>query len=119
MITQWDEKGGTQLQRTLWREEDLRDGLCRRFTDLVWSVQNGYTELRRRTDFLFRLVLGCPYPSTVRRRQRGCVTHIFALAAMRCAGLTGVTIPCKWGSKSGTHWATGSACWKKMQGAQL
>lgn len=46
MITQREEEGGTQLQRALWRIEDLRKEIedeRRKYSNLVWSVENGST----------------------------------------------------------------------------
>ena len=46
MITQRTEQGDIQLQRALWQEEDLRKELedeRRKYSNLVWSVENGYT----------------------------------------------------------------------------
>ena len=45
MVTQRTEEGGTQLQRALWRIEDLRKEVedeRRKYSNLVWSVENGY-----------------------------------------------------------------------------
>ena len=45
MVTQRTEEGGTQLQRALWRIEDLRkeaEDERRKYSNLVWSVENGY-----------------------------------------------------------------------------
>ena len=46
MVTQYTEEGDTQLQRALWRIEDLRkeaENEHRKYSNLVWSVENGYT----------------------------------------------------------------------------
>ena len=45
MVTQRTEESGIQLQRTLWRIEDLRkeaEDERRKYSNLVWSVENGY-----------------------------------------------------------------------------
>ncbi|KAF7510442.1 hypothetical protein GJ744_006721 [Endocarpon pusillum] len=48
MVKQRTEEGGTQLQRALWRIEDLRKEVedeRRKYANLVWSVENGYEEI--------------------------------------------------------------------------
>ena len=48
MVTQRTEQGGTQLQRILWREEDLRKELedeRRKYSNLVWNIENGYVDV--------------------------------------------------------------------------
>jgi hypothetical protein len=45
MVKRRDEGGGTQLERALWRIEDLRKEVedeRRKYANLVWSVENGY-----------------------------------------------------------------------------
>ena len=45
MVIQHVEEGGTQLQRALWREEDLRKELedeRRKLSNLQWNVENGF-----------------------------------------------------------------------------
>ncbi|KAF7510479.1 hypothetical protein GJ744_006325 [Endocarpon pusillum] len=48
MVKQREEEGGTQLQRALWRIEDLRKEVedeRRKYANLVWSVENGYEDV--------------------------------------------------------------------------
>ena len=48
MMTQRTEEGDTQLQRALWRIEDLRKEVedeRRKYSNLVWSVENGYVDV--------------------------------------------------------------------------
>ena len=45
MVKQRVEEGGTQLQRALWREEELQKELedeRRKLSNLQWSVENGF-----------------------------------------------------------------------------
>ncbi|KAF7510549.1 hypothetical protein GJ744_006395 [Endocarpon pusillum] len=48
MVKQRIEEGGTQLQRALWRVEDLQKEVedeRRKYANLVWSVENGFEDV--------------------------------------------------------------------------